>query len=115
MDTKRAAKPCPAGLREREVRMNQEQAREHASEWAAMRSVAAKVGCTVETLRQWVRQTERDRGERSGLMSKERLRLKALERENREPRQADEILREARARMLRRRSSAAGRSHDRLY
>jgi transposase-like protein len=62
-----------------------------------MRSVAAKVGCTAETLRQWVRQSERDRGERSGLTSEERARLKALERENRELRQANEILRKASA------------------
>ena len=62
-----------------------------------MRSVAAKVGCTAETLRQWVRQSERDRGERAGLTSEERARLKALERENRELRQANEILRKASA------------------
>jgi transposase len=62
-----------------------------------MRSVAAKVGCTAETLRQWVRQAERDRGARGGLTSDERDRLKALERENRELRQANEILRKASA------------------
>ena len=95
METKRTVKPYPAELRERAVRMVREQAREHASEWAAMRSVAAKVGCTAETLRQWVRQAERDRGERGGLTSEERARLKALERENRELRQADRILRDA--------------------
>ncbi len=77
--------------------MVREQAQEHASEWAAMRSVAAKVGCTAETLRQWVRQAERDRGARGGLTSDERARLKALERENRELRQANEILRKASA------------------
>ena len=77
--------------------MVREQAQEHASEWAAMRSVAAKVGCTAETLRQWVRQAERDRGARGGLTSDERGRLKALERENRELRQANEILRKASA------------------
>ena len=97
METKRTVKPYPAELRERAVRMVQEQAREHASEWAAMRSVAAKVGCTAETLRQWVRQAERGRGERGGLTSEERARLKALERENRELRQANEILRKASA------------------
>ena len=97
METKRTVKPYSAELRERAVRMVQEQAREHASEWAAMRSVAAKVGCTAETLRQWVRQAERDRGERGGLTSEERARLKALERENRELRQANEILRKASA------------------
>ena len=56
-----------------------------------------EVGCTEETLRQWVRQAERDRGERGGLTSEERSRLKALERENRELRQANEILRKASA------------------
>ena len=96
METKRTVKPYPAELRERSVRMVREQAREHASEWAAMCSVAAKVGCTAETLRQWVRQAERDRAERGGL-SEERSRLKALERENRELRQANEILRKASA------------------
>jgi transposase len=97
METKRTVKPYPAELRERAVRMVREQAREHASEWAAMRSVAAKVGCTAETLRQWVRQAERDRGERGELTSDERARLQALERENRELRQANEILRKASA------------------
>ena len=97
METKRSMKPYPAELRERAVRMVREQAREYASEWAAMRSVAVKVGCTAETLRQWVRQAERDRGERVGLTSEERARLKALERENRELRQANEILRKASA------------------
>jgi transposase len=97
METKRTVKPYPAELRERAVRMVREQAREHASEWAAMCSVAAKLGCTAETLRQWVREAERDRGERGGLTSDERARLKALERENRELRQANEILRKASA------------------
>ena len=97
METKRTVKPYPAELRERAVRMVREQAREHASEWAAMCSVAAKVGCTAETLRQWVRQAERDRGERGGLTSDERARLKALEREVRELRQANEILKNASA------------------
>ena len=96
METKRTVKPYPAELRERSVRIVREQAREHASEWAAMRSVAAKVGCTAETLRGWVRQAERDQAERGGL-SEERSRLKALERENRELRQANEILRKASA------------------
>ena len=90
-------KPYPAELRERAVRMVREQAQEHAAEWAAMCSVAAKVGCTAETLRQWVRQAERDRGERGGFTNEERGRLKALERENRELRQANEILRKASA------------------
>jgi transposase-like protein len=70
---------------------------EHASQHAAIRSIAQKIGCTAETLRQWVRQAERDRGLRAGLTSDERERLKALERENRELRQANEILRKASA------------------
>jgi transposase len=95
--TKKAVKPYPAELRERAVRMVREHARKHASEWAAMRSIAEKVGCTPETLRLWVRQAERDRGERAGLSSDERARLTALEREVRELRQANEILRKASA------------------
>ena len=95
--TKKPVKPYPAELRERAVRMVREHASEHASEWAAMRSIAEKVGCTPETLRLWVRQAERDRGERAGLSADERARLKALEREVRELRQANEILRKASA------------------
>jgi len=70
---------------------------DHASQWAAITSIAAKIGCTGETLRSWVRQAERDSGQRSGLTSDERARLRALERENRELRQANEILRKASA------------------
>ncbi len=62
-----------------------------------MTSIALKIGCTPETLRKWVRQAERDCGERPGLTSDELARLKALERENRELRQANEILRKASA------------------
>ncbi len=70
---------------------------EHASQWAAIGSIAAKIGCTAETLRKWVRQTERDQGQRPGLTTEERERLKQLERENRELRRANEILRKASA------------------
>ena len=84
-------------LRERAVRMVEEHAAEHPSQWAAMRSVAAKVGCTTEALRRWVRQAERDRGQRPGLTTTERERLKELERENRELKRANEILRKASA------------------
>jgi len=69
----------------------------HASEWAALGSIAAKIGCTAETLRGWVRQAERDQGLRAGTTSEERERLKVLERENRELRRANEILRKASA------------------
>jgi transposase-like protein len=74
-----------------------EHAKDHASEWEAIGLIAAKIGCTGETLRGWVRQAERDRGVRPGLTSDERERMKTLERENRELRQANEILRKASA------------------
>ena len=77
--------------------MVQEHQGDHASQWAAIASIAGKRGCTGETLRGWVRQAERDAGQRAGLTSDERARLKALERENRELRQANEILRKASA------------------
>jgi len=70
---------------------------EHASQWAAIQSIAAKIGCSGETLRNWVRQAERDQGVRGGPTSEERERIKALERENRDLRQANEILRKASA------------------
>lgn len=84
-------------LRERAVRMVFEHQGEHASQWAAIHSIAGKVGCTTETLRNWVRQSERDAGKRPGLTTEERQRLKDLERENRELRRANEILRKASA------------------
>jgi transposase len=74
-----------------------EHAGDHGSQWEAIGSIAAKIGCTGETLRKWVRQAEQDQGKRPGLTSEERERLKALERENRELRQANEILRKASA------------------
>jgi transposase-like protein len=70
---------------------------EHDSQWAAIRSIAAKIGCSSETLRNWVRQAERDAGRRAGLSTEERERLKELERENRELKRANEILRKASA------------------
>jgi transposase len=70
---------------------------EHPSQWAAIRSVAEKLGCTVEALRRWVRQAERDTGQRPGLTTDERARVKQLERENFELRRTNEILRKASA------------------
>ena len=90
-------KKYPGELRERAVRLVLEQASAHDSQWAAIRSVAAKLDCGAETLRKWVRQAERDLGRRAGLTSSERERLKELERENRELKRANEILRKASA------------------
>ncbi len=70
---------------------------EHESQWSAIVSIATKIGCTGETLRKWVRQAERDQGKRPGLSSSERDRLKELEREVRELKRANEILRKAAA------------------
>ena len=86
-----------AELRERSVRMVFEQTESHGSQWAAIVSVAAKIGCTAEALRRWVRQAERDGGKRPGLTTAERDRLKQLERENLELKRANEILRKASA------------------
>jgi transposase len=84
-------------VRSRAVRMVFEHRAEHASEWAVITSIAAKIGCKAETLRLWVRQAQRDQGVRDGVTTDERARLKALEREVRELRQANEILRKASA------------------
>ena len=84
-------------VRERAVRMVFDQTPEHPSQWAAMRSVAEKFGMSAEALRRWVRRAERDAGQRPGLTTDERARLKDLERENFELRRANEILRKASA------------------
>ena len=86
-----------AEVRERAVRLVFEHRAEHDSQWAAIISIAAKIGCTAETLRGWVRQAERDQGRRAGLTSTEREQFKELERENRELKRANEILRKASA------------------
>lgn len=84
-------------VRERAVRMVFEHVSEHTSQWAAIQSIAEKIGCSGETLRNWVRQAERNQGKRPGLSTEDRARLKELERENRELRRANEILRKASA------------------
>jgi transposase len=84
-------------LRERAIRLVQDHAPDHPSQWMAIRSVAEKLGCSVEALRRWVRQAERDAGQRAGLTTDERQRLKQLERENVELKRANEILRKASA------------------
>ena len=87
----------PAEVRERAVRLVAEQRQEHGSQWAAIQSIAGKIGCTSETLRRWVQQAERDEGRRPGLSGSDRDRVKQLERENRELKRANEILRTASA------------------
>jgi len=86
-----------AEVRERAVRLVFEHQDEHESQWAAIVSIAAKIGSTAETLRKWVRQAERDSGKRDGLTTGERERLKELDREVRELKRANEILRKAAA------------------
>ena len=92
----RASRYSPE-VRERAVRMVLEHEREHDSQWSAIVSIASKIGCSAETLRTWVRRTEVDTGQRGGVTSDERARMKELERENFELRRANEILRKASA------------------
>ena len=84
-------------VRERAVRMVLEHREEYDSRWAAIKSIAEKIGCSAEALRNWVVQAERDQGKRPGLTTDERARLKQLERENFELRRANEILKKASA------------------
>ena len=87
----------PPELRERAIRLVREYRDEHASEWAAIQSIAGKLGMTAETLRLWVRRDTVDQGKRPGVTSAERERIRELERENRELRRANEILKAASA------------------
>ncbi len=84
-------------VKERAVRLVQEHQAEYETQWGAITSIASKTGCAAETLRLWVRRAERDAGQRPGLTTDEQQRLKVLERENRELRRANEILRKASA------------------
>ena len=84
-------------VRERSVRLVLDQTDKHNSQWAAIQSVASKIGCTAETLRRWVRQAEYDHGARDGLTTSERQRMKELEREVKQLKRANEILRKASA------------------
>jgi transposase len=84
-------------VRERAVRMVFDHAPEYPSQWACIQSIAEKIGCSGETLRNWVRQAEQNQGKRAGLTTDERARLKELEREVRELKRANEILRKASA------------------
>lgn len=84
-------------VRDRAVRLVQDHQSEYSSQWGAITSIAAKIGCSAEALRKWVQQAERDAGRRPGLSTDEQARLKALERENRELKRANEILRKASA------------------
>jgi transposase len=96
MTTKTSNKFSPK-VRARAVRMVVDHEHEHASRWSAIVSIATKIGCTSQTLNEWVKKAKRDSGHKSGLTSDMATRLKALERENRELRQANEILRKASA------------------
>ncbi|WP_375140804.1 IS3 family transposase [Inhella proteolytica] len=93
----RKSPKSPPELRERAVRMAREHRGEYPSKWACIESIAGKVGCTAQTLDNWVKQDERDSGQREGMTTAEAQRIKDLERENRELRKANEILKLASA------------------
>ena len=99
-------------VRERAVRLVFEQQKEHESQWSAIKSIASKIGCTAETLRTWVRRAETDQGIRGGMSTTDRERLKELERENRELKRANEILRKASAYFAKGRSTADRNNGD---
>ena len=91
------AKQISPEVRERAVRLVREQRNEHPSLWAAVESIAGMIGCTPQTLNEWVKRDQVDQGERAGVTTDERERIKALERENKELRRANEILKLASA------------------
>src|SRR5258708_9566229 len=95
--TSKTTNSFPHDVRAREVRMVLDHASEHPSRWAAVTSIAPKIGCTPQTLHDWVKKAEVDRGQRAGVPTEMADKLKALERENRELRQANDILRKASA------------------
>jgi transposase len=97
METMAGDRKFPPEVRERAIGLVREARQSHASEWAAIKSVAEKMGCTTETLRRWMRQSQRDGGERPGPTTEDKARIKELERENFELRRANEILRKASA------------------
>ena len=97
MEKKKTSNKFSPEVRDRAVRMVRDHRGDYGSEWEAISSIASKIGCTAESLRRWVRQAERDAGARPGSTTDERAQLKALEREVRELRQANEILRKASA------------------
>ena len=84
-------------VRERAVRMVLDNAGQHASRWSAILSISSKIGCAPQTLNEWVKKAEVDRGDRAGVTTEMADKMKALERENRELKQANEILRKASA------------------
>jgi transposase-like protein len=95
--TNKTSNKFSAEVRSRAVRLVLDHERDHPSRWAAISSIAAKIGCTAQTLNEWVKKAEIDTGKRAGVPADTAERLKALERENRELRQANEILRKASA------------------
>lgn len=84
-------------VRDRAVRMVYEHAKDHPSQWAAITSIASKIGCSAQTLSSWIKRRETDSGQRPGVTTEEHARVKALEREVKELRRANEILRKASA------------------